>query len=293
MRWFLISLCLSTPAFAEPPDRHCSAGTWGQTLCIRAAHYAFDTCQAIRDVTRNHGLDTGFFTRLIWQESRFDPNALSPAGAQGIAQFMPQTAKLRGLTASYNPALALDHSAHYLAVLTERFGNVGLAAVAYNGGEKRATNFIARTNGLAQETTNYVEIITGQSAEHWRDSPPEKLDLTLQKEKPFMSACLELAQNRQLSKMKSLRPQPKLPTWGVQMASGSTQAKAQAMYKRNARACQNVVKTHAPNYIKKSPQVFGRKEYFVARLGSKTRGAAQKLCNRMRKFNCVCVVYKN
>ncbi|MCO4825474.1 MAG: transglycosylase SLT domain-containing protein, partial [Amylibacter sp.] len=78
---------------------------------IRTAHSAFDTCQALRDVSRTHGLDAGFFTRLIWQESRFDPNALSPAGAQGIAQFMPQTAKLRGLSASYNPALALDHSA--------------------------------------------------------------------------------------------------------------------------------------------------------------------------------------
>jgi hypothetical protein len=293
MRWFLIFLCLSTPALAEPPDRQCSAGTWGQTLCIRAAHYAFDTCQAIRDVAGAHGLDTGFFTRLIWQESRFDPNALSPAGAKGVAQFMPQTAKLRGLTASYNPALALDHSAHYLAELTERFGNVGLAAVAYNGGEARATNFIARTNGLAQETINYVETITGQSAEDWRDSPPKELDLALQKGKPFMPACLELAQNRRLSKIKSLKPEPILPAWGVQMATGSTKAKAQAMFKRNARACHNVIETRRPDYIKKYPQVAGRKEYFVARLGAKSRGAAQKLCNRMRKFNCVCVVYKN
>jgi hypothetical protein len=293
MCWILIVLCLCTPVFAEPPDRQCSNGQWGQTVCIRFNHYAFDTCQALRDVSRTHDLDTVFFTRLIWQESRFDPNALSTANAQGIAQFIPSTAKLRGLSNPYNPALALDHSAQYLAELVDRFGNVGMAAVAYNGGETRATNFIAKTNGLASKTMNYVQIITGQSAEDWRDTPPKSLDLALQKDKPFMSACLELAKKRSLSKIKSLNPKPKLPAWGVQMATGSTRAKASVMFKRNARACSNVIDGRKPNYIKKSPQVAGRKAYYVARLGAKSRGSAQKLCNCLRKFNCVCVVFKN
>lgn len=238
-------------------------------------------------------MNTGFFTRLIWQESRFDPNALSPANARGIAQFIPSTAKLRGLNNPYNPALALDHSAQYLAELVARFGNVGLAAVAYNGGETRAANFMAKTAGLAQETIDYVEIITGQSAEDWRDAPPKALDLSLDKGKAFMPACLALAQQRRLSKIKSLNPKPKLPAWGVQMATGSTKAKTSAMFKRNARACRSVIDGRKPDYIRKSPQVAGRKPYFVARLGAKTRGSAQKLCNRMRKFNCVCVVYRN
>lgn len=293
MRWIMLFLCLGTPVFAEPPDRQCSAGQWGQTVCIRDAHYAFDTCQALRDVSRTHGIDTAFFTRLIWQESRFDPNALSPANAQGIAQFIPSTAKLRGLSNPYNPALALDHSAQYLAELVDRFGSVGMAAVAYNGGETRATNFIAKSNGLAQETINYVQIITGQSAEDWRDTPPKSLDLALQKSKSFMPACLELAKNRRLSKIKSLNPKPKLPAWGVQMATGSTRDKTKSMYTRNARACRAVIDGRTPDYIKKSPQVAGRKAYYVARLGAKSRGSAQKLCNRIRKFNCVCVVFKN
>lgn len=293
MRWFLVLWCLGTPVFAEPPDRQCSAGRWGQTVCIRAAFYAFDTCQALRDVSRTHGLDTGFFTRLIWQESRFDPNALSPANARGIAQFIDSTARLRGLNDPYNPALALDHSAQYLAELVARFGNEGLAAVAYNGGETRAANFIAKTGGLAQETINYVEIITGQSAEDWRDAPPQTLDMSLEKGAAFMPACLALAQKRRLSKLKSLRPKPKLPPWGVQMATGSTRAKTSAMYQRNARACRSVIDDRKPDYIKKSPQVAGRRAYYVARLGAQSRGSAQKLCNRMRQFNCVCVVYRN
>src|ERR1700730_1595281 len=76
-----------------------------------------------------------FFTRLIWQESRFDPAAVSPAGAQGIAQFMPQTAAMRGLTNAFEPLQALRESASYLRELRLTFrGNLGLATAAYNAG---------------------------------------------------------------------------------------------------------------------------------------------------------------
>ncbi len=50
----------------------------------------------------DHDLPPDFFARLIWRESRFRPDALSYKGAQGIAQFMPGTAKLRGLQDSYD-----------------------------------------------------------------------------------------------------------------------------------------------------------------------------------------------
>lgn len=293
MRWIMLFLCLGTPVFAEPPDRQCSAGQWGQTVCIRADHYAFDTCQALRDVSRDHGLNAAFFTRLIWQESRFDTNALSPANAHGIAQLIPSTAKLRGLSNPYNPALAFDPSAQYLAELVDQFCNLGLAAGAYNGGETRATNFAAKAGGLADETINYVEIITGQSAEDWRDTPPKTLGLALQKGKSFMPACLDLAKDMQLSKLKSLNPKPKPPAWGVQMATVSTKAKTSALYKRNARVCRSVINGRKSDYIRKSPQVVGRKAYYVARLGAKTRGAVQQLCNRIRQFDCVCAVFKN
>jgi hypothetical protein len=95
--------------------------------------------------------------------------------------------------------------------LTRRFGTVGLAAVAYNGGETRAKNFVAKTNGLAQETIDYVQIITGQTAEDWRDTPPKTLNLALDPTKSFMQSCLILAKKRRLSKLKSLNPKPNSP----------------------------------------------------------------------------------
>ncbi len=94
-----------------PPDEPgtlCSAGAFGPVQCIRPSHAVHDTCQAISHFAARHGLDPGFFARLLWQESRFDPNALSHANAQGIAQFIPSTAELRGLVDPYAPAEAME-----------------------------------------------------------------------------------------------------------------------------------------------------------------------------------------
>ncbi len=144
----LLCLCLMPAALrADPPEVHCSGDRWGAPVCILQTSFVTDTCHAIQTFVTRHALNPHFFVRLIWQESRFDPNALSPAGAQGIAQFMPGTARLRGLDDPFNPADALEHSAQYLAEMANRFGNLGLAAVGCNGGERRARGLIDGTGG--------------------------------------------------------------------------------------------------------------------------------------------------
>ena len=97
---------------AAPPERRCT-GDGGH--CIALASYIPDVCRTIEAVARLNGVDVNFFARLIWKESLFDAGAISPAGAQGIAQFMPGTAALRGLRDAFNPAAALAASAEYLA----------------------------------------------------------------------------------------------------------------------------------------------------------------------------------
>ena len=99
-----------------------------------AAPAATTVCQTIDQGAATYSLPVDFFTRLIWRESRLQPDAVSPAGAEGIAQFMPGTAALRGLADPFDTATAIDASAHYLADLTAEFGNLGLAAAAYNAG---------------------------------------------------------------------------------------------------------------------------------------------------------------
>jgi soluble lytic murein transglycosylase-like protein len=94
-----------------------------------------EICRTLAQAAADNELPEEFFTRLIWQESRFDPAAISPAGAQGIAQFMPQTAAMRGLVNAFEPLEALRESASYLRELrTTLRGNLGLAAAAYNAG---------------------------------------------------------------------------------------------------------------------------------------------------------------
>jgi DNA-binding MarR family transcriptional regulator len=102
-----------------------------------------------------HDLPLDFFVRLIRQESNFDPNSVSHAGAQGIAQFMPGTARWRGLTDPFEPLQALYESARWLRELREQFGNLGLAAAAYNARPRRVQDWLAGRGGLPGETRAY------------------------------------------------------------------------------------------------------------------------------------------
>jgi Transglycosylase SLT domain len=115
-----------------------------------------------------HQLPLPFFVRLIWQESRFRSNAVSWAGARGIAQFMPGTANWRGLTDPHDPIQSLYKSAHYLRDLRAQFGNLGLAAAAYNGGSGRVQAWLEGRGGLPAETRQYVHIVTGVPVDQWR-----------------------------------------------------------------------------------------------------------------------------
>lgn len=281
------------PALAEPPERLCSSGKWGHAHCIRAAHFVYDTCNAIETFATRHGLNAGFFARLIWQESRFDPNALSHANARGIAQFIPSTARLRGLKDPYNPADALEHSAQYLAEMVHRYGNEGMAAIGYNGGERRAEGFLEGM-GLAPETVNYVPIITGLAAEQWRDAPPKDHDFRLSKNKPFQAACSEMARDRRLTPIKLVKPPPPpVKPWGVQLGFGISKQAARDKISRQTAACRGLVNGEKLDLIYVKNRVSGKKGYFFARIGRNSRQAAQKLCRQIKARSCKCLVVQN
>jgi hypothetical protein len=123
-------------------------------------------------VDRANALPIDFFARLIWQESRFKPDEIGPVThngqrAQGIAQFMPGTAAERQLLEPFNPIEALPKSGEFLAELRAEFGNLGLAAAAYNAGPQRVRDFLAGVHDLPMETRNYVRSITGRPVEDW------------------------------------------------------------------------------------------------------------------------------
>jgi soluble lytic murein transglycosylase-like protein len=115
-------------------------------------------CQALATAAAANELPLEFFTRLIWQESRFNPDAVSRAGAQGVAQFMPGTARLRGLENPFDPLEAIAKSAQLLRDLHWEFGNLGLAAAAYNAGPRRIRDWLSGRGPLPNETRAYVRL---------------------------------------------------------------------------------------------------------------------------------------
>lgn len=128
-----------------------------------------ELCDALAASAQRHRLPLAFFGNLIYQESGLKPRVVSRAGARGIAQFMPKTARLVGLKDPFNPRQALPASARFLRGLLHRFGNnYGLAAAAYNAGPARVGRWLKRGGALPRETRNYVVKITGKPAHEWR-----------------------------------------------------------------------------------------------------------------------------
>jgi hypothetical protein len=120
-----------------------------------------------------------FFINLIQQESSFQWFAVSRAGAVGIAQFMPTVATWRGLENPFEAEGALIEAARYLAELRNEFGNLGLAAAAYNAGPTRLRDYLQGRRVLPAETRHYVVAITGTEVDEWTKSDTHAISPTL------------------------------------------------------------------------------------------------------------------
>gem|GEM_PF-336180 len=267
-------------------DRRCTAD--GRS-CITVATYVADVCSTIEKAAGENRLDPHFLARLLWKESLFEPEAVSPAGALGIAQFMPDTARIRKLDDPFNPAKAIHASADYLRFLIDGFGNMGLAAVAYNGGERRAANFNKGANVLPFETQDYVEAITGHNAWKWRDDPPAQVDVRLDKDKPFGEACVHLAANRKLKEFAS--PQRAYP-WGVILASHPRQSGVQQHVQRLSSKLRPILGGKRITTVRKTMTGSGKRVY-TAQVGYSSRGEANAFCSQFRALGGRCIVLKN
>ncbi len=162
----IASLAIS-PGFAQSNDIKSATQTNKKASPNTDTPFINQVCRSIETAAKKWNLPPAFFARLIWKESRFNPNAVSPVGASGIAQFMPGTAKLRNLRDPFEPKSAIAASAHYLSDLRSQFGSLGLAAAAYNAGPNRVTRWLGGKSRLPYETRDYVVSITGVAAHHW------------------------------------------------------------------------------------------------------------------------------
>jgi soluble lytic murein transglycosylase-like protein len=168
-------------------------------------------CKALLASAVENDLPVPFFANLIWQESRFQHDAVSSAGALGIAQFMPEVAIEVGLGDPFDPHEAIPASAKFLHTLREQFGNVGFAAAAYNAGAHRVTEWLEHKKTLPRETQIYVVRVTGRSAEAWRKAPQNDSQLTFVRPLPCRGlpafAELEQAQLHEAQEAQQQQPQ--------------------------------------------------------------------------------------
>lgn len=121
---------------------------------------------------RRHGVPVEGWVAQVWTESRFDPNVCSPAGACGLAQFMPGTAADFGID-PFDPEASLDAGARYMRRLYDRYGSWSLAAAAYNWGAGNVNKWLARQKEAPHETRNYV----ARLAPYYGENDPIALDL--------------------------------------------------------------------------------------------------------------------
>src|SRR6266852_5577684 len=215
-------------------------------------------CLMIESAARANGLPLEFFARVIWQESRFQSDAVGPVTrsgqrAQGIAQFMPGTASERRLLDPFDPVQALPKSAEFLSELRSQFGNLGLGAAKTSKPPERAPNTSCR----------------------------ELMAMLRRAPNPFVT---QLEQHVKLAAAK---------LWGVQLAAGFDRNKALAMYARAMKRLSAVIGDQDPSLLSSVMRTRGSHMFYQVRIGADTRPAADDLCNRIRRAGGACFVLRN
>ncbi|RYC30202.1 lytic transglycosylase domain-containing protein [Lichenibacterium minor] len=267
-----------------------SAGAAPRAPAAEPAVPAVDVpvCRLIEAAARGHGLPVGFLTRLIWRESSFRPAVVSPAGAQGIAQFMPGTAGERGLADPFDPEAAVPKAAELLADLRRQFGSLGLAAAAYNAGPARVADWLAGRRDLPAETRGYVLAVTGRPAEDWKDGPPPAAAASV----PDRSCDGELAALR--ARLPALAgASALLAPWGVQLAGSFSKAAAVAAYADRRAAFSAVLRDEPPMVVGGRAPGRGFRPFYRVRFPAPSRPAAAALCGRILRLGGACSVTRS
>ncbi|NEU13988.1 lytic transglycosylase domain-containing protein [Methylobacterium sp. BTF04] len=280
---------------ASPPAS--AAVTEGATETVEQA-----LCRLIEGSAKARGLPVPFLTRLIWRESSFRVGAVSPVGAQGVAQFMPGTARERGLTDPFDPEQAIPHAAHLLADLNRQFGNLGLAAAAYNGGPGRVSAWLAGTGGLPAETRTYVLAITGAPAEEWRagagvEMPAQEKDAVGPIAKPESEkTCLQVTALLRIPSRGDRfaiggNEGPAAP-WGIQLAGNFSKALALQSFGRARQLYTSVIGDVRPMIIGTRLRNRGTRAFYRIRIPAQSRAAADALCGKIRGAGGACLVLR-
>ena len=243
-------------------------------------------CPLVEAQAMAQGLPPVFFARVIWLESRFNPDAARVRGAQGAAPFMPYGAAGRGLMQPFDPAAALAASARLLHVLRGEFANLGLAAAAYHAGPWRVRDWAAGRAMLRPETEDYVLAVTGRAVAAWTERDMILPEQRVPDAGSFQAAC------RLMAGAPAGDEVVRWP-WGVQVTGSFSQDKALAAYARLRQRFGAVLAKEDPQVVRVRLLGRGTQPLYAVRVGADSRDVADRLCERLRAAGGACMVVKN
>jgi hypothetical protein len=205
---------------------------------------------------------------------------------------MPGTARERGLLDPFNPIEALPKSAEFLRELRGQFGNLGLAAAAYNAGPQAVRDWLAGKRSLPGETQRYVLAITGTSVDEWakggRGEPAQSKPGCRQ-----LMAILKRAPNPFIEQLEVRVNLVAASAWGVQLSAGFSRDRALASYARIAKRYGEALTGRDPSLLSTTLRSRGTGTFYQVRVGADTRESANALCATIRRAGGACMVLRN
>jgi hypothetical protein len=271
---------------------------FGGLLVLAQAGRAQDArgslCLMLQSAAKANDLPLGFLARVIWRESRFDPDAVGPptrsgARAQGIAQFMPATAADRGVGDPFDPVQALPQAAAFLGQLRDRFGNLGLAAAAYNAGPGRVRGWLDGTRTMPEETRAYVRATTGRSVEEWAKDGAVAM-VTPKTDCRQLIVSLESGSHGFFYDLEKRVATALAKPWGVELAAGFSRARVLDLYARAMKKLGSLIGAHDPFVTETLLRSRGTRPLYQARIGTESRTDADRLCGKIRGAGAACIV---
>jgi membrane-bound lytic murein transglycosylase MltF len=253
-------------------------------------------CLMLESAAKSNDLPLPFLARVIWRESRFDPGAVGPMTrsgrrAEGIAQFMPGTAADRGLDDPFDPVQALPQAAAFLSELRERFGNLGLAAAAYNAGPARVRGWLNGDRTMPEETRAYVSAITGRSVEEWAKEGAVAM-VTPKTDCRELVASLQDGSHGFFYELEKRVATALGKPWGVELAAGFSRARVLDLYARAMNKLASLIGGHDPFVTQTLLRSRGTRPLYQAKIGTDSRADANQLCSKIRAAGGACIVMR-
>jgi hypothetical protein len=252
-------------------------------------------CLLVESAARANGLPVEFFVRLIWRESRFRPTAIGPRTrsgkhALGIAQFMPATAAERNLLDPLNPIEALPKAAEFLKDLRSQFGNLGLAAAAYNAGSGRVRAWMAGAASIPAQTRAYVWAVTGNSVDEWATGRDIKAKSESGVSCETLMAGLKQPPTTFLAALQQRVVAGAIQPWGAILGAHRSRPEILDRYAALQQRFSEVLAGRDPILLERGRGSLPR---YQVRVGAESHAAANDICKKIHLAGGDCVVLRN